>query len=146
MRRIVVHRAGGYERLVIELWTNGTITPGEALSQAATLLQDHLTIFIESEKSMIEQAAAIETTGPSDLDPILDKNIDELDLSVRSANCLKNASIHTLRDLVSRSEKEMLETRNFGRKSLEEVLEILEEHGLSFGMDVGAPENSGVTA
>ena len=72
------------------------------------------------------------------MEAVLGKTIDELDLSVRSANCLKNANIHTLGDLVRRSEKEMLETKNFGRKSLDEVQEILSEHGLSLGMDLEA--------
>jgi DNA-directed RNA polymerase subunit alpha len=139
-----VGRATDYERLILDVWTNGTITPEEALSLGATLLKDHLTIFIDSERSLSEEAAGGDAHAPSDLDLILDKNIDELDLSVRSANCLKNANIHTLRDLVARSEKEMLETRNFGRKSLEEVQELLTQYGLSFGMDAG--RRSGVSA
>ena len=137
-----VGRATDYERLVIEVWTNGTVSPEEALSLASTLLKEHLTIFIESESSLYESAAAGESERSTEYDAVLDKNIDELDLSVRSANCLKNADIHTLRDLVSRSEKEMLETRNFGRKSLEEVQEILAEHGLSLGMELGDESES----
>jgi len=139
-----VGRATDYERLVLEVWTNGTVTPEEALSLGSTLLKDHLTIFIESEKSLSQEASAAEQREPSELDLVLDKSIDELDLSVRSANCLKNANIHTLRDLVARSEKDMLETRNFGRKSLEEVQEVLTEYGLSFGMSVGS--ESGASA
>jgi DNA-directed RNA polymerase subunit alpha len=80
------------------------------------------------------------------MDELLSKSIDELDLSVRSANCLKNANIHTLRDLVRRSEKEMLETKNFGRKSLEEIQEILSKLGLSFSMDVPAKLPAGARA
>jgi DNA-directed RNA polymerase subunit alpha len=133
-----VGRATDYERLILEVWTNGTITPEEALSLGSTLLKDHLTIFIDSEKSLSLDASSAEAKQPSDLDLVLDKTIDELDLSVRSANCLKNANIHTLRDLVARSEKDMLETRNFGRKSLEEVQEVLTEYGLSLGMSVGS--------
>lgn len=131
-----VGRATDYERLVLELWTNGTVRPEEAISLASTLLKDHLMIFIESEESIVEEGALEteeETTG---VDAVLAKPIDELDLSVRSANCLKNANILTLRDLVRKSEKEMLETKNFGRKSLEEVQEILAGHGLRLGMDV----------
>jgi len=131
-----VGRATDYERLILEVWTNGTITPEEALSLGSTLLKDHLTIFIDSEKTLSQDASSAEAKEPSDLDLVLDKSIDELDLSVRSANCLKNANIHTLRDLVARSEKDMLETRNFGRKSLEEVQEVLTEYGLSLGMSV----------
>ncbi len=134
-------RTTDYERLVLDVWTNGTIRPEEAVSLAATLLKDHLVIFIESEEGLGEEAGAgVELTG---LEGLLAKRIDELDLSVRSANCLKNANIHTLRDLVSRTEKDMMETKNFGRKSLEEVQEILSRLGLHFGMDVssgaGAP-------
>ena len=130
-----VGRATDYERLVLEVWSNGTISPEEALSLAATLLKDQLAIFIESEASMVEEVDT-ETPELSGLEAVLGKTIDELDLSVRSANCLKNANIHNLRDLVSRSEKEMLETKNFGRKSLDEVQEILSEHGLSLGMNL----------
>ncbi len=134
-----VGRATDYERLVLEIWTNGTVTPEEALSLASTMLKDHLTIFIESEATLGEEALAGEPAEKTELDALLSKKIDDLDLSVRSANCLKNANIHTLRDLVARTEKQMLETKNFGRKSLEEVQEILGEHGLSFGMEVGEP-------
>ena len=103
---------------------------------ASTLLRDHLTIFIETEESMVEEVVGAEAEETSGIDAILGRTIDELDLSVRSANCLKNANIHSLRDLVRRSEKEMLETKNFGRKSLEEVLELLSSMGLRLGMDV----------
>ena len=135
-----VGRDTDYERLVLELWTNGTVTPEEALSLASTLLKDHLMIFIESEESVVEEVVGEPTEEATGVEAVLAKTIDELDLSVRSANCLKNANIHTLRDLVRRSEREMLETKNFGRKSLEEVQDILAEHGLRLGMDV--PEDS----
>jgi DNA-directed RNA polymerase subunit alpha len=135
-----VGRATDYERLVMELWTNGTVKPEEAVSLGATLLKDHLTIFVDSEESMVEEVATSDADEFSGIDAILSKSIDELDLSVRSANCLKNASIYTLRDLVRRSEKDMLETKNFGRKSLEEVQDILTSLGLRLGMDV--PEES----
>jgi DNA-directed RNA polymerase subunit alpha len=133
-----VGRATDYERLILDVWTNGTISPEEAVSMASTLLRDHLTIFIESEESMVEEVVGAEAEETSGIDAILGRTIDELDLSVRSANCLKNANIHSLRDLVRRSEKEMLETKNFGRKSLEEVLELLSSMGLRLGMDVPA--------
>lgn len=133
-----VGRATDYERLILDVWTNGTISPEEAVSMASTLLRDHLTIFIESEESMVEEVAGVEAEETSGIDAILGRTIDELDLSVRSANCLKNANIHSLRDLVRRTEKEMLETKNFGRKSLEEVQELLSSMGLRLGMDVPA--------
>jgi DNA-directed RNA polymerase subunit alpha len=129
-----------YERLILEVWTNGTVSPEQSLSLAATLLKDHLDIFIQSEEGLRHDGSEVseELAG---LDALLARQIDELDLSVRSANSLKNANIHTLRDLVRRSEKDMLETKNFGKKSLEEVQEVLDKLGLSLGMEV--PERSG---
>ncbi len=135
-----VGRATDYERLVLEVWTNGTVTPEEAVSLASTLLKDHLMIFIDSEESIVEESIGEAEEEATGIDVVLAKSIDELDLSVRSANCLKNADIHTLRDLVRRSEREMLETKNFGKKSLDEVQEVLAEFGLRLGMDV--PESS----
>jgi len=129
-----------FERLVLEVGTNGTVSPEEAVSLAAMLLKDHLGIFISAEESMKEDTTAGESEEMSSLDALLSKSIDDLDLSVRSANCLKNADIHTIRDLVRKSEKDMLETKNFGRKSLEEVLEVLAKLGLELNMDV--PEKS----
>jgi len=127
-----------YERLILEVWTNGTISPEEAVSLAAMLLKDHLGIFIQSEESLRQDGGELGREELAGLDALLAKQIDELDLSVRSANSLKNANIHTLRDLVRRSEKDMLETKNFGRKSLEEVQEVLDKLGLSLGMNVPA--------
>ena len=135
-----VGRATDYERLILEVSTNGTVTPDEAVSLASTLLKEHLMIFIQSEDSVVEEVVAEPAEEATGIDAVLARTIDELDLSVRSANCLKNANIHTLRDLVRRSEREMMETKNFGRKSLEEVQEILAEFGLRLGMDV--PEDS----
>lgn len=136
-----VGRTTDYERLLLEVWTDGTVSPEEGMSLAATLLKNHLTIFIESEVEVAEDASAtVGVAEPSELDRVLATSIDELDLSVRSANCLKNADIHTLRDLVRRSEKEMLETKNFGKKSLDEVHDILAKFDLEFGMDV--PESA----
>ncbi len=125
-----------YERLILEVWTNGTISPEEAVSLAAMLLKDHLGIFIQTEESLRHDGSELGREELAGLDALLAKNIDELDLSVRSANSLKNANIHTLRDLVRRTEKDMLETKNFGKKSLEEVQEVLDKLGLSLGMEV----------
>lgn len=127
-----------YERLVLELWTNGTVSPEESLSLGAMLLKDHLGIFIHLEESLKEEESEAESEELTALDAILSKKIDELDLSVRSVNSLKNANILTLRDLVRKGEKDMLETKNFGKKSLEEVQETLGKLGLSLGMDVPA--------
>lgn len=137
-----VGQATDYERLILEVWTNGTVRPEEAVSLAAMLLKDHLGIFIQTEESLRHDGSELGREDLAGLDALLAKNIDELDLSVRSANSLKNANIHTLRDLVRRTEKDMLETKNFGKKSLEEVQEVLDKLGLSLGMDVpaaGAP-------
>lgn len=127
-----------YERLVLELWTNGTVSPEESLSLGAMLLKDHLGIFIHLEESLKEDESEAESEELTALDAILSKKIDELDLSVRSVNSLKNANILTLRDLVRKGEKDMLETKNFGKKSLEEVQETLGKLGLNLGMDVPA--------
>ncbi len=133
-----------YERLIIEVWTNGTVRPEEALSLASMLLKDHLGIFIQTEESLRHDGGELGREELAGLDALLAKNIDELDLSVRSANSLKNANIHTLRDLVRRTEKDMLETKNFGKKSLEEVQEVLDKLGLSLGMEV--PERPAASA
>ncbi len=129
-------RMTNYERLVLEVWTNGTITPEESLSQAAQLVQGHLDIYTslaDVEEAVLPPAAEAE---PVEEDSILDASIETLELSIRSMNCLKNANIRTLRDLVSRSEKDMVEIRNFGEKSLKEVRSKLEVLGLGFGMNL----------
>jgi len=128
-------RMTNYERLVLEVWTNGTAGPEEALSQAAQLVQGHMDIY--SQLSSVEVVGEPEQVeAPPEEDSILDQSIDTLELSIRSMNCLKNANIRTLRDLVAKSEKEMVEIRNFGEKSLKEVQEKLEALGLGFGMKV----------
>ncbi len=130
-----IGQATDYDRLVLEVWTNGTISPTDAVGMAATLLRDHLTIFVNA-----EHETAFEGVGegelPENLAEYLNKSVDELELSVRSANCLKNAGIRTIRDLVQRTEKDMLETKNFGRKSLNEIKDILRPMGLSLGMEI----------
>ena len=137
-----VGRVTDYEKLTLEVWTNGTVKPEDAVSLAATLLKEHLTIFVTAEDAVAGEAA---DAGPdSELAAVLDKNLDDFDLSVRTANCLRNASISTVRDLVSRSENEVLEIKNFGKKSLEELQELLERLGLQFGMNVGHPTGAGV--
>ncbi len=131
-----VGRMTDYEKLTLEVWTNGTITPEHAVSLASTLLNDHLAIFITTEEGL--RAEAVGVIGDSELEVVLAKNLDDFDLSVRTANCLKNASIATVRDLVSKSEREILEIKNFGKKSLEELQELLGRLGLSFGMNVSS--------
>ena len=128
-------RMTNYERLVLEVWTNGTITPEEALSQAAQLVQGHLEIYTRL-AAVEEVELPEEPEVEPEEDSILDASIETLELSIRSMNCLKNANIRSVRDLVSRSEKEMVEIRNFGEKSLKEVREKLEVLGLGFGMNL----------
>jgi DNA-directed RNA polymerase subunit alpha len=141
VRRVNYHVEGArvgqmtdYDRLIIEVWTNGAVSPQEAVSLASELLGDHLRIFsaFETKGEQVEEAAAPEVDPR--LAEMLAKPIEELDLSVRSANCLKNANIRTLGDLVQRTEREMLSTKNFGRKSLDEIKDVLSGLGLSFGM------------
>src|SRR5437868_5788918 len=140
VRRVNYHVEGArvgqttdYDKLVLEVWTNGAVSPQEAVSLAAELLGDHLRIFsaFETRGEAIEEAMAPEVD--SRLAEMLAKPIEEVDLSVRSANCLKNANIRTLGDLVQRTEREMLSTKNFGRKSLDEIKDVLASHGLSYG-------------
>lgn len=141
-----VGQATDYERLVLEVWTNGTVRPEEAVSRASMLLRDHLGIYIQTEESLRHDANDGSRQELAGVDALLAKHIDELDLSVRSANSLKNANIHTLRDLVRRTEKDMLETKNFGKKSLEEVQEVLEKLGLGLGMEVPERPATGASA
>ncbi len=124
-----------YDKLTLEIWTNGAVTPGDALGLAAKLLKDHMAIFVNFEESP-EEELDFPTTEDERLLEQLNRSVDELELSVRSYNCLKNANIRTIGDLVTKSESEMLKTKNFGRKSLNEIKEILAEMGLALGMNV----------
>jgi len=122
-----------YDRLTMEIWTNGNVAPGDALGYAAKILKEQLSVFINfDEEEAVPRAPEVQE--PSKLNDNLFKSVDELELSVRSANCLKNADIRHIGDLVQKSEAEMLKTKNFGRKSLNEIKEILSEMGLSLGM------------
>ncbi len=125
-----------YDKLIMEVWTDGTIMPEEALTFSAKLIRDHLNIFsgIDQEIEMAEEEEVDEEILR--IRNLLKMRVDELELSVRSSNCLHAANIVTLEDLVRKSESEMLKYRNFGRKSLNELNGILSELGLSFGMDV----------
>lgn len=137
-----------YEKLTLEIRTDGSITPEEALSDSGKILKDHINLFInfdtepEVDKVESEKDAEFER-----IRKILITSVDDLELSVRSHNCLKAANIKTLGDLVGKDESEMLKFRNFGRKSLAELIEIVENYGLEFGMDVDKyvnekPENN----
>ncbi|PYV16404.1 MAG: DNA-directed RNA polymerase subunit alpha [Acidobacteria bacterium] len=124
-----------YDRLVLDVWTNGCIKPQDAIAQAAKIVKDHMFIFINFEEKPEEEEA--ETDRDADrVYENLKRSVEELELSVRSYNCLKNADIKTIGELVQKTEAEMLKTKNFGRKSLNEIKEILGEMGLSFGMKI----------
>ena len=122
-----------YDKLTIEVWTNGAIAPQDAIGQAGKLLKDHMSIFINFEE-LPEVAEEPAERAINQMNEVLNRSVEELELSVRSYNCLKNANIQTIGDLVQKSEAEMLRTKNFGRKSLNEIKEILQGLGLSFGM------------
>ncbi|MCX6537374.1 MAG: DNA-directed RNA polymerase subunit alpha [Acidobacteria bacterium] len=126
-----------YEKLTLDVWTNGAVTPRDAVSLAARLVRDHLNIFVNLEETMEQgEDGQGSVPGPSAGNEHLDKSVEELELSVRSYNCLKNANIRTIRELVQKTEGEMLKTKNFGRKSLNEIKDILQTMGLSLGMKV----------
>jgi len=129
-----------YDKLTLEVWTNGSVTPGDAVSLAAKLVRDHLNIFINLEDEDEDEVdVATEPARLGVANEHLDKSVEELELSVRSYNCLKNANIRTIRELVQKSETDMLKTKNFGRKSLNEIKEILQTMGLSLGMKLDQP-------
>lgn len=133
-----VGRATDYDRLVMEIWTDGSVGPERAVSQAASIIMDYMDLFISEEDTEIgefeENAAVAAASGDPLFNENLLKNVDELELSVRASNCLKNANIKTIAELVQKSEYEMLKTKNFGRKSLNEIKEILHSMGLHLGM------------
>lgn len=138
-----VGRATDYDRLVMEIWTDGSITPEKAVSQAASIIIEHMDLFLlEDEPEETEMGSLEEGGGAQSFseNPVVNSNllksVDELELSVRANNCLKNASITTIADLVQKTEHEMLKTKNFGRKSLNEIKEILHSMGLRLGMRV----------
>src|SRR5271170_875919 len=126
-----------YDKLTLEVWTNGAISPQDAIGQAAKLLKDHMAIFINFEE-LPETAEEPAERGVGQMNEELNRSVEELELSVRSYNCLKNANIQTIGDLVQKTEAEMLRTKNFGRKSLNEIKEILSGLGLTFGMKFDA--------
>jgi len=128
----VGHRTD-YDRLTLEIWTDGTVLPEDAVAYAARILREQLQIFVNFDEAdePVQEEASVES---QDFNENLYKRVDELELSVRSANCLQNAGIEYIHQLVEKTEAEMLKTKNFGRKSLNEIKEILAELGLSLGM------------
>jgi len=126
-----------YDKLTIEVWSNGAISPQDAIGQASKLLKDHMTIFINFEE-VLEVTEEPAERAATQMNEVLNRSVEELELSVRSYNCLKNANIQTIGDLVQKTEAEMLRTKNFGRKSLNEIKEILGNLSLTFGMKADA--------
>jgi DNA-directed RNA polymerase subunit alpha len=127
-----VGRETDFDRLNLEVWTDGSVEPQDAVAYAAKILKDQLSIFINFEEP--EEMMAPMAEEPTPINANLFKSVDELELSVRSANCLQNANIRYIGELVQRTESEMLRTKNFGRKSLNEIKEVLASMNLSLGM------------
>lgn len=123
-----------YDKLTLEVWTDGSITPEDAVAVSAKILKEQLSIFINFEEEREEPVEPVEPDDVDQINPNLYKSVEELELSVRSANCLKNAHIRFIWELVQKTESEMLKTKNFGRKSLNEIKAILEEMGLNLGL------------
>ncbi len=147
-----VGRSTDYDRLVLELWTDGSIDPEQAVTQSASILMEHLKFFMlvkEEERDDSEQKGVLSAAGGAvfEADPVMNENltkgVDELELSVRAQNCLKNANIKTIAELVQKTEHDMLKTKNFGRKSLSEIKDLLNSMGLRFGMRIGVEEKMG---
>jgi DNA-directed RNA polymerase subunit alpha len=134
-----VGRETDFDRLNLEVWTDGTVAPADAVAFGAKILKEQLSIFINFEEPVEVSQALPEEPRP--LNANLFKSVDELELSVRSANCLQNANIRYVGELVQRTEAEMLKTKNFGRKSLNEIKEVLASMGLELGMTLeGFPD------
>lgn len=123
-----------YDKLTLEVWTDGSVIPEDAIAYAAKIVKEQMNIFINFDEN--NEPLPVEECGDEDakINENLYRTVEELELSVRSANCLKNAGIKLIGELVSKSEAEMLKTQNFGRKSLNEIKDILNEMGLTFGM------------
>ena len=126
--------ATDYDKLTLEVWTNGTISARDAVSLGARILVDHFTLFTDLSETMGSKSTVVEK-AEAQRDKVLEMTIEELDLSVRSFNCLKRANINTVEDLISKTEEEMMKVRNLGRKSLEEVINKLAMMGLSLASD-----------
>ncbi len=130
-----------YDSLGIEISTDGSVTPRDALGYAAKILKDHMLLFIHFEEEPIEEEEVIVDEEYERMKELLNRSVEELELSVRSSNCLKAANIKALGELVQKTEADMLKYRNFGRKSLKEIVDILEGMGLHLGMDINAALN-----
>ena len=133
-----VGQSTDYDKLTMEIETDGSINPEDAIGFAAKIIKDQMNLFINFDEPVVEIKQDDEEDQNDQLLDLLDKSIEELELSVRAYNCLKNANIKTLAELCMKTDAEMLKTKNFGRKSLEEIKKVLQELGLSLGMDLDA--------
>lgn len=124
-----------YDKLILEVWTDGSVTPEDAIAYSAKILKDQLSVFINFDERISGEAQG-SSSGASDLNENLFKSIDELELSVRATNCLKSANIALVGEIVQRHENEMLKTKNFGKKSLDEIKRVLADMNLDFGMKI----------
>jgi len=130
-----VGQVADYDKLVLEVWTDGSVLPEDAVAYAAKILKEQIDLFINfPDEEDFEESLPVEQPGEIDNNELYFRSVEELELSVRSANCLKNAGINMIGELVQKTEAEMLKTKNFGRKSLNEIKEVLLEAGLGFGM------------
>jgi len=128
-----VGQRNDYDKLILEIWTDGSIKPEDALAEAAKIAKDYFAIFVNFNESEYSGNDELEE-GDEMVRQLLNTSVEELELSVRSSNCLKNANIHTIGELTKKTEEDITKTRNFGKKSLEEIKQKLEEHGLTLGM------------
>ncbi len=133
-----VGQSTDYDKLTMEIETDGSINPEDAIGFAAKIIKDQMNLFINFDEPVVEVKQDEDEDQNDQLLDLLDKSIEELELSVRAYNCLKNANIKTLAELCMKTDAEMLKTKNFGRKSLEEIKKVLQELGLSLGMDLDA--------
>ncbi|MBD3161077.1 MAG: DNA-directed RNA polymerase subunit alpha [Candidatus Eisenbacteria bacterium] len=125
-----------YDKLTVEIWTDGSLTPNDSLSMGAKILRDHFNLFIRFEETFEEEVEEVVDEEYNRIKELLERSVDELELSVRAGNCLRAAQIRSIGDLVQKSEAEMLQYRNFGKKSLKEIQDLISTMGLHFGMDV----------
>ncbi len=128
-----VGQRNDYDKLILEVYTDGTISPENALAEAAKIIKEHFSIFINFDESLVSTAEVVDE-AEAKIKKILDTSVEELELTVRSSNCLKNANIRTIGDLTKKTEDEIAKTRNFGKKSLQEIKEKLKEWNLTLGM------------
>jgi DNA-directed RNA polymerase subunit alpha len=123
-----------FEKLILQVWTNGTIDPQDAVSDASLILREHFLIFARQDEDLLDLDGGHMAFNSETVNALLNKSVEELDLSVRANNCLRNASITSIGELIQRTEAELMKTKNFGKKSLQEIKDELTRLGLSLGM------------